>query len=348
MSIFHKSSPIRIFAVSALASVGALVAVGLGLGADALFVTVVLAAIEITFSFDNAIINAKVLEKLAKPWQLLFLTVGIVIAIFGMRVLFPIVIVALTAHLGWHDVVNLALHHPHEYAHHLEKAHASIAAFGGAFLLMLSLNFFFDDERKVRWIRRLENWLSRFSHWSVAPLVAVVALITLARLPANSHGADTLVAGLLGAGTYVLLQVVEALFARLRGEQSSTVKQTGVAALLTLLYLEILDASFSFDGVIGAFAVTSDVVLIAIGLGIGALWARSLTVYMVRRRMLSKYIYVEHGAHYTVFVLAVVLLLSVMYDIADYIPGVAGLAIIGSSVAASLQAKRSTARHATK
>lgn len=339
-------SPARIFGFSLVASLGILVAVLLGLGGEALLLTLILAVVEITFSFDNAIINAKVLAKLSKPWQTVFLTVGILIAIFGMRVAFPILIVMLTASLGWSEVINLALHHPHEYAHHLEQAHTAISAFGGAFLLMLALTFFFDDERKVRWIAWVENRLSRFAHWSAAPLVVVAFVVGCALLPANSHATETVVAGLLGAGTYALLQMVDVLFARLQQKRGGPGEggQRGMAALMSLLYLEVLDASFSFDGVIGAFAITSNIVLIAAGLGIGALWVRSLTVFMVRRHTLGRYIYIEHGAHYTVLVLALILLASIMWHISDYIPGLVGVGIIGASLVASVQARRKRSR----
>src|SRR5690606_21345166 len=97
-------------------------------------------------------------------------------------------------------------------------------------------------------------------------------------------------------------------------------------------------ASFSFDGVLGAFAVTKDVVLIAIGLGVGALWVRSLTVFMVRRGTLDSYKYIEHGAHYTITVLSAVLILSIFINVPEVIAGLAGLGIIGSSIIASRQA----------
>lgn len=339
MQLFSAHSPYRIFAFSVLASLGILLAVLFGVGPGALVLTLILAVVEITFSFDNAIINAKVLGRIARPWQVIFLTAGIVVAIFGMRVLFPVLIVVASAHLGWAQTVDLALHHPHEYARHLEQAHATIATFGGAFLLMLALTFFFDDAKKVHWIRWFERLLHRFSHWAAAPVVVVLVLLGFANIPANAHGAETLTAGLLGAGTYVLIQTFSGLFGRLQGGGTSA-RQTGLAALMSLLYLEVLDASFSFDGVIGAFAITSDVVLIAAGLGIGALWVRSLTVYMVRRRMLGRYIYLEHGAHYTVLVLALVLLASVIWGISDYVPGLVGIGIIGASVLASLQERR--------
>jgi len=341
MSKAPAPSPWRIFAFSGTATIGILVAVLFGLGGQALFVTAVLAIIEVTFSFDNAIINAKVLAKLSRGWQTLFLTLGIVVAIFGMRVLFPIAIVSLTAHLGWHDVVNLALHHPKDYAHHLEQAHTTIASFGGGFLLLLALSFFLSRGKKVHWLKP-ERTLARYSHWLLAPVVAVAVVAAISFAAGSREHDKVLTAGLLGIATYLAIQLLDALFERLRerSEHRGAGAGTTMAALASLLYLEILDASFSFDGVIGAFAITSDIVLIAAGLGIGALWVRSLTVYMVRHELLGRYRFIEHGAHYTVLVLALVLLLSVLWSISDFIPGIAGLAIIGSSIAASVRAEK--------
>ncbi|HSX42612.1 MAG TPA: DUF475 domain-containing protein [Candidatus Saccharimonadales bacterium] len=339
--LFSAHSPLRIFAFSIAASLAIVLGVLFGVGPDALVITLILALVEITFSFENAIINAKTLSKLSRPWQTIFLSVGILVAIFGMRVVFPVVIVMLTAHLSWGRVVDLALHHPHTYAEHLDKAHASIASFGAAFLLMLALTFFMDENKHVHWIRVVERPLHRFSHWLAAPAIVVVALVGFAHLPANDHPNQTLTAGLLGAATYILIQTLSGAFARLQGKRADEGHQTGLTALSSLIYLEVLDASFSFDGVIGAFAITSNVVLIAAGLGIGALWVRSLTVFMVRRRMLSQYVFVEHGAHYTVFVLAALLLASVLWNISDYVPGLLGVGIIGASVVASLQERRS-------
>jgi len=338
--LFHAHSPFRIFAFSIAATLAILVAVLWGLGAGALLLTAILAVVELTFSFENAIINAKVLGKISRPWQVLFLTLGILIAIFGMRIVFPIVIVMVTASLAWGTVVNLALHHPSEYAHHLEQAHAYISAFGGAFLLLLGLTFFFDDGKRVHWIAWLERRLSRLSHWAVAPLVGAALIAIFAWLPVNPHTGETLLAGAVGAVTFLLLHGLNVLFGRLRRGQNEGHVQVGKAALMSLLYLEVLDASFSFDGVIGAFAITSNVLLIAAGLGIGALWVRSLTVFMVRRRMLSKYIYVEHGAHYTVLILAGIMLASIVWNISNYVPGLVGIGVIGASVIASLQERR--------
>jgi hypothetical protein len=340
--LFHSHSPLRIFAFSALATVATLVAVALGMGSKALYIVLILMIVEITFSFDNAIINAKVLEKLSPFWQQLFLTVGIVIAIFGMRVLFPILIVSLTADLSWSKVIDLALHHPKEYGHHLEEAHPMISAFGGAFLLMLAFQFFFDDERDVLWIKKLESKMQLLSHWVWAPTVTSIIMGFVSLLPMNTHARQTIVAGALGTLTYVGIQLLVRGMERAQGKRGAVSKggQVGMAAFLTFIYLQILDASFSFDGVIGAFAITSDIVLIAAGLGIGAIWVRSMTVYMVRKGTLNEFVYLEHGAHYTVFVLAVVMLASALLDIPEIVPGLTGLGIIAASIAASIRVRK--------
>ncbi len=338
MSSASHSAPIwRVFIVSAIATVLGLVGVGLGLGAGAMAVALVLIIVEIAFSFDNAILNAKILSKMSHFWQRMFLTVGAAIAIFGMRLVFPIVIVSLTASLSWGQVVHLALHDPNRYAAALEAAHPSISAFGGAFLLVLALDFFVDDTQQVMWLTRLERSFKKLAmHWA-PPLIALFAVTVVSVLPANHHRHETAIAGLLGVVVYSLMHGITELLGRAQ-KHSSTTKHTGMLAFFSFLYLEILDASFSFDGVIGAFAITNKVVLIAVGLGIGAMWVRSLTVFMVHRGTLGTYRYIEHGAHYTILVLACLLFVSLFYDVPEVITGLAGLGIIVSSIIASRQA----------
>jgi hypothetical protein len=336
-----KTKALQPFLFSIVTTLLVLLAVIFGLGWGAALTTLILIAIEITFSFDNAIINAKTLSRMSPFWQKLFLTVGIVIAIFGMRIVFPIVIVMLTAGLAWHQVINLALHHPHQYAQHLEMAHTSIAAFGGAFLLTLALYFFLDDAREVLWLQKIERPLKRFANWWLPLVGATVILLLAALMPLNHHPKQAVVAGLLGVVTYGILKlVVDGISKLVDGDKPGNKVYTGLAAFISFIYLEVLDASFSFDGVIGAFAITSMVVLIAAGLGVGAVWVRSLTVFMVKRGTLDAYKYLEHGAHYTVALLALLLLASLWFNIPDAINGGAGLVIIGLSLRASIIEKR--------
>lgn len=203
--LFHPNSPLRIFAFSIFATLATLIGVTWGLGWGALFVTIVLMVVELTFSFDNAIINAKILERMSPFWQMLFLTVGIFIAIFGMRVVFPILIVSITADLSWKTVLDLALNNPKEYAHHLEDAHPTISAFGGAFLLMLAFHFFFSDERDTMWIKHIEKHMKRLSHWAWPSVVTTILLFGVAMLPINSHAKTTFMAGGFGTLTYLLI-----------------------------------------------------------------------------------------------------------------------------------------------
>ena len=342
----HPHSPWRIFAFSTLATLGSVVGVLLGMGPSAMLIALVLISVEIAFSFDNAIVNAKILKHMSRFWQVMFLTIGAAIAIFGMRLIFPIVLVTLTAGLGWREVIDLALHHPEEYAHKLEAAHIVLSAFGGGFLLMLALHFFFDGEKEVFWYERLERPMQRFAYkWMPAFLVLSIIAIAAA-LPFNHDKQDTLVAGILGVLVYSVIHGASEYFSRMQKGKIGAGVRTGMAGLVSFLYLEVLDASFSFDGVLGAFAVTKDVVLIAIGLGVGALWVRSLTIFMVRRGTLDSYKYIEHGAHYTIAVLACILIASIFINVPEVVAGLVGLGIIGSSIVASRQAL--TAQHGSK
>ncbi len=333
------------FGFSLAVTIAALFGALFGLGWSALLVMIVLILVEVTFSFENAVINAKVLKTLSPRWQTIFLTVGIFIAIFGMRVVFPILIVVLTAGLGWREVLDLAINSPNEYAEKLTSAHHTIAAFGGAFLLMLFLHFFLDKNKQTHWIDSIEKPLQRAGHTWLPAVLSVATIVGLSAMPANHYAEDTLKAGLLGIATYVGVRSIEHLFARLKktphkDKAGHIIQQTGWAAFATFLYLEILDASFSFDGVIGAFAITKSVVLIAAGLGVGAFWVRSLTVYMVRKGTLDKYLYLEHGAHYTVGVLAFTLLLSIFMHVPEVIAGLAGVTFVGSAFWASKRYQR--------
>lgn len=332
------------FAGSLFISVAALIFVYIAMGWQAALVTLVLMVIEITFSFDNAIVNARVLNTMNYFWQRMFMTIGILVAVFGMRIVFPIVIVMITADMSWGTVVNLALNDHDAYSAALHDSHTSIAAFGSMFLLMLALHFFLDKTRHIHWWGRLELRAQKHGHWWVPTLLSAAVLTGAAFVPANLHPQETLVAGGVGILTYLLITGVSAFFTRQheKAEKKAGKKmlKAGMAGLSAFMYLEVLDASFSLDGVIGAFAITQNVVLIAIGLGVGAVWVRSMTLYMVRHQVLHAYRYLEHGAHYTVLVLSIVFLTSLFIAIPEAIAGVAGVLIIIASVVSSKRAEQ--------
>lgn len=333
-------STLRFFGFSIFITIAAIVLAGFELGLAAALTCAILITIEVAFSFDNAVINAKILGRMSKAWQQVFLTIGMLIAVGGMRFIFPIVIVMITAGLSWSTVLDSALNDPAAYAKHLEEAYPLISSFGGAFLLMLSLYFFFDTARKELWLNSIEKRLQSIggSFW-LPPVVASLVIVTIAAFAGDLAGA-VLKAGLAGVATYAVMKLSVDGLGRLTGadQADANFKYTGWAALGAFLYLEVLDASFSFDGVLGAFAITDQVLLIALGLGVGAFWVRSLTIYLVRHGTLNSYKYLEHGAHYAIFFLSLALLTSIFVHLPEAIVGIVGIGIIIASYLSSREA----------
>ncbi|ATL82595.1 DUF475 domain-containing protein [Streptomyces malaysiensis subsp. malaysiensis] len=367
----------------------AVTAIGLALagvlwGWQGLAIVGILSILEISLSFDNAVINAGILRKMNAFWQKIFLTVGILIAVFGMRLVFPVIIVAVTAKLSPIEAVNLAINDKDKYEHLVTAAHPAIAAFGGMFLLMIFLDFIFE-ERDIRWLGWLEKPLAKLGKLDTFSIVvALVALLIAATTVATdvAHGggdksATVLLSGVAGLLTYLIVGGISGYFedkleedeeddeeaegdeaveegegvktaaspqqggSGARGSSgASVVGLAGKAAFFLFLYLEVIDASFSFDGVIGAFAITNDIFEMALGLGIGAMYIRSLTVFLVRRGTLDDYVYLEHGAHYAIGALAVILLVTIKYEINEVITGLVGVVLIAASYWSSVVRNR--------
>lgn len=314
---------------------------GMGVFA-ALTLTAALGVMEVSLSFDNAVVNAAVLKDMSARWQRIFLTLGILIAVFGMRLFFPIVIVAAATGLGMWEVSGMALAQPEEYARHLAASHAGIAAFGGMFLLLVFFAFLFDAERRVFWLGRVEARLARLGKLKTPgvtlALLALLGLYLWLPLPPSTR-VSVLSAGLGGVALFLLVNSLDTFFAsEMAGKKAvDTAKRSGAAGFL---YLETLDASFSFDGVIGAFAVTRDVVIIMLGLGIGAMFVRSLTVHLVRKGTLDEYIFLEHGAHYAIGALAIIMLAGIVLHIPEIFTGLVGVALIALALISSIRHKR--------
>lgn len=336
-----SSHPLRIFAFSALITVLIGIFVGLNAGPVGLWLFVVLALLEITFSFDNAVINSKILVRMSPLWQKLFLTVGIFIAVFVVRFALPIVIVMLATQLGIGEVVDLALNHPEKYGEELHKAGPVIDAFGGTFLLMIGISYFFDNDKIEHWLRPVERLFAhvgklRFIKLIIMTLVTAVLLLTVDQ----SLKQVVLISSVLGIALQFGLSSMGSLFDK-RMKNSGIKQQVGWAAFASFMYLEVLDASFSFDGVIGAFAITTSVVLIVAGLGVGAFWVRSLTVYLMRSGALSKYKYLEHGAHWAILALGIVMLIKLYHvELPEWATGSLGLVFIATAVTTSIIEKR--------
>ncbi|WP_182875447.1 DUF475 domain-containing protein [Microbispora sp. H10670] len=316
---------------------GLLIALVLG-GPKAFLLVAVLAILEISLSFDNAVVNARVIERMSPLWQRMFLTAGIVIAVFGMRLAFPLLVVGITARMSPGEAIGLALNDTAEYGRRLHEAHPLIAAFGGVFLLLIFLDFIFE-EREFTWLAWLERPLAKIGKLDqLSVVVALVVLVATTTYLAPEPG-PALVAGALGIVTYLLVNSLGKLFEAEQREEDPRRRPgpavAGRAGLSLFLYLEVLDASFSFDGVVGAFAISDDLLVIALGLGIGAMYIRSLTIFLVRRGTLDEFVYLEHGAHWAIGALAAIMLIGLGRSVPEIVTGLVGLAFIGTAMASS-------------
>ncbi len=307
-------------------------------GPQAFAIVAILAVLEISLSFDNAVVNATILERMNEFWQKIFLTIGIVIAVFGMRLLFPLLIVGITAKLSPYAAVDLALNDGKQYGELLRAAHPTIAAFGGTFLLMLFLDFIFED-RETKWLTWLEKPLARVGKLDQLSVVVSLVTLVIAAETLAEKPAPVMVAGALGAVTYLAVNGLGELFESQGSHDTgpnSLVKASGKAAFFLFLYLEVLDASFSFDGVIGAFAISNNILIISAGLGVGAMYIRSLTVYLVRQGTLNDYAFLEHGAHWAIGALAAIMLVSIGHEVPELVTGLLGVGFIGAAFLSSL------------
>lgn len=308
MKYFYSSFILTILGLVAAYFLGGFVAV---------YICILLIILEVSLSFDNAVVNARILRHMSQVWQRRFIIYGIPIAVFGMRFLFPILIVSIAADMGMLQTLNLALNNPDEYHHALHSNKNQIYIFGGGFLLMVFLSFFFE-EKETKWIRLLEDnhlikTLSKSQN--ITLFIAILAGIILIMLTQNSTYAIAYFSAIV---LHLGLGMFDEIFS------TSGIK----SGIMGFLYLEVLDASFSFDGVIGAFAMSQDIFIIMIGLGIGAMFVRSLTIYMVRKKILESFIYLEHGAHYAILALAVIMFIKIFYEVSEIITGTASMLFI--------------------
>lgn len=347
---------IKLYWFAALATAVIWTLVGWKLGLPALMTVIVLTLLEITFSADNAVVNSKVLVGMSPFWQKLFMTVGIVFAVFIVRFILPIFIVMLTASLGFGQVLDLALHHPHQYADALHHAAPFINAFGGTFLLMIALSFFIDYEKETHWIGWLERRLGKLGQFeNITTFITLLVSLALYLTVGDAYRGTVFVASIIAMALHIGLDLLDALMSRAPASQGlgskpaatgqrAVVHKTGLAAFGAFMYLQVLDASFSLDGVIGAFAITGSVILIMAGLGAGAVWVRSMTLHLVKARTLSKYLFLEHGAHWAIGFLGSIMLLHLYHvELPEWFVGGLGLVFI---TAAILWSKRYTRKQA--
>lgn len=310
-----------------------------GSGLASVFIVFILAILEISLSFDNAVVNAMKLEKMSHIWRHRFLTWGIAIAVFGMRFLFPILVVSIFANLSMAEVTRIALNDSDKYAHYLHLTHAPIVSFGGIFLLMLFLHYFFDHKKTVHWIKPLEEWLSHLDN--LRGIEVIIALIMVFFTQSFAKGPQTQLAitlsGIAGVITYLAIDGLSHYLEKHEQQRLAQCTQNAACGgFVAFMYLELIDASFSLDGVLGAFALSKDIIIISIGLAIGAMFVRSLTIMLVEKKTLAQFLYLEHGAHWAIGALAIIMLISTEIEVPEVVTGIIGLVFIVLSLVSSI------------
>lgn len=309
-----------------------------GNGLASVFIVFILAVLEVSLSFDNAVVNAMKLEKMSHIWRHRFLTWGIAIAVFGMRFLFPILVVSIFAHISMAEVTRIAINDADTYANYLHLTHAPIVSFGGIFLLMLFLHYFFNHEKTVHWIKPLEQWLSHLDDLSGIEIIISLAAILVTQSFAQTPEVQLqiIIAGISGIITYLGVDGLSHYLEKREQKKLELCKDAACGGFVAFMYLELIDASFSLDGVLGAFALSKDIIIISIGLAIGAMFVRSLTVMLVEKKTLAQFLYLEHGAHWAIGALALIMLISTEIEVPEVVTGLIGLVFIVLSLISSI------------
>lgn len=323
------------FFLPILLSIIAFGAVGYISGLEALFIVVVLSILEVTLSFDNAVVNAKVLERMSPTWQHRFLTWGILLAVFGTRFILPILIVSAALFMSPLSVLMIAVTDPEQYGHLLESIHGAITSFGGVFLMMVSLKYFFNKAKEIHWIHVIEAHLVKWGRIEAIEIALALTFLTVLTFFTHFNTTTVLISGIVGLILFILM---EGLTGALSIESVDMARAGGVL----FLYLEVLDTAFSLDGVVGAFALSNNLLVIAVGLGVGAFFVRSLTLHLVERKTLTKLIYLEHGAHWAILGLSGAMLANLVIHVPEVFIGLIGLFFVAFAYRSSVREMRSS------
>ena len=319
-----------------LVSILASIAVYIYKGMMGVYQSNILSVLELSLSFDNAVVNAIILANMAVFWRGAFITWGMIIAVFGMRLFFPVLIVVFTTDMGVVDAMSMSLNNPAKYEAIIQASHHILMSFGGTFLLMVFLTFLFDKNKEMHWISFIESRAVKLANLGEIKIVAIMLLMTAIGYFAPSDVTSgehiikdakvEIVLGMIyGVTLYVIIELIKNALEddgneddgeldKIDSNAKAKAVQGGIASFI---YLELIDASFSFDGVLGAFAVTQNIVIMAIGLGVGAFAVRSLTLLLVDRGTVSEYRYLEHGAMWSIGLLALSMIVQIFYHLPE-------------------------------
>lgn len=293
-----------------------------------------LCVFEIVSSLDNAVVNADVLSTMSAKWRKWFLVWGIFFGVFLVRGALPWLIVwGANPSIGpWGAFIASFSNDPH-IAESLEKSAPVLLVGGGLFLIFLFFHWLFLEPKNFG--LNMEKYISRQGAWFyaiVSVILTVVVWLAIKKNPMMAFSAS------IGAAAFFITHGFKEHAARVEAEMKDNKSMSDVSKLI---YLEILDATFSIDGVIGAFAFTMSVPIIILGNGLGAIVVRELTIRGVDR--IRNYPYLKNGAMYSIFFLGIVMLLdSFGVHIPHYVAPLITFAVIGFFLYKSIYRKNPT------
>jgi hypothetical protein len=255
---------------------------------------------EIISSVDNAVVNAHILKNLPEKYRKIFLLWGLLFAVFVVRGLLPFFIVWMAnPDLGITQVVTATFSNSPQVKEYIEMSKPLLLLGGGVYLLLVFLSWLFLEEKKYAFL--VEGFIHRQGAWFYAFASIITTAIIYFSLKVNPALA---LASTIGVSAFFITDG----FKKNAESQEKKLMSTAMSAWSKILYLEILDASFSIDGVIGAFAFTVSVPLIILGNGLGAFIVREFTVRGIN--LIAKYEYLKNGAMYAIGVLGGIMILE--------------------------------------
>ncbi len=288
----------------------------------ALIVVVGLIVFEVVSSVDNAIVNAHILKTMSQRWRKIFLFWGILTAVFVVRGLLPLIVVWLSVpEIGFMGALRSVVTSSPEVGRLLEERKGIILIGAGVFLLLIYLHWLFLEKKEPYFF---PDRLVKPNHGVWFFGFAALVLVLLLYLARNSY--LLMLSAAMGNAIFFIMYGFREQAAK--QEEMVHGRSTDLSDFSKLMYLEILDASFSFDGVMGAFAFTTSVPLIFLGNGVGAMVVRQLTVRGIDR--VSRYRWLKNGAMTSIGILGTFMILrSFGIHIPEYVPTITTVGLVG-------------------
>ena len=286
---------------------------------------------EIISSVDNAIINAHVLKTLPEKFRKFFLTFGLLVAVVLVRGFLPFLIVWLAnPAFSFSQVIGFVFHPTAEINAYVEKSQALLLLAGGVYLFFVFLGWLFLEEKKYAFL--VEEFVHKQSVWFYAVSSLFITAVVYFSIKVNPILA---LSAVIGSTAFFIVHG----FKQNAEHQERNLMKEGMSDISKILFLEVIDATFSIDGVIGAFAFTLAVPLIILGNGLGAFVVRELSVRNIDN--IKKYKFLKNGAMYSILVLGIIMISDAFgYHIPAWLSPLATFGIVGFFFVKSIRANK--------